>query len=61
MQAFVEALNAITALRGRLLTIRELRYIDTARIETMTAELVEAQDHVGAATGDFLAMPRWCR
>ncbi|KRG53119.1 DNA repair ATPase [Stenotrophomonas beteli] len=55
VQAFVEALNAITALRGRLLTIRELRYIDTARIEAMTAELVQAQDRVGAATGEFLA------
>ena len=55
VQAFVEALNAITALRGRLLTLRELRYIDTARIEAMTVELVEAQDRVGAATGDFLA------
>jgi hypothetical protein len=55
VQAFVEALNAITALRGRLLTIRELRYIDTARIEAMTAELMEAQDRVGAATGEFLA------
>ncbi|WP_447935276.1 DNA repair ATPase [Stenotrophomonas lactitubi] len=55
VQAFVEALNAITALRGRLLTIRELRYIDTARIEAMAAELVQAHDRVGAATGTFLA------
>ncbi len=55
VQAFVEALNAITALRGRLLTIRELRYIDTARIEAMAAELVQAHDRVGAATGIFLA------
>ncbi|WMJ69956.1 DNA repair ATPase [Stenotrophomonas sp. 24(2023)] len=55
IEDFVEALNAITALRGRLLTLRELRYIDTARIEAMTAALVQAHEQVGAATGAFLA------
>lgn len=55
VQSFVEALNAITALRGRLLTLRELRYIDNDRIDVMAAELVAAHDQVGAATGSFLA------
>ncbi|PAM45960.1 hypothetical protein CEJ63_23365, partial [Acinetobacter baumannii] len=30
-------------------------YIDTVRIEAMAAELVQAHDRVGAATGTFLA------
>jgi hypothetical protein len=55
VQAFVEALNAISAQRGRLLTIRDLRYIDTDRIDVMAAALVEAHERIGVATGSFLA------
>ncbi len=52
---FVEALNALTAQRGHLLTLREYRYIDTARIDAMANELEEAQQRIGTATGQFLA------
>lgn len=52
---FVEALNALTAQRGHLLTLRDYRYIDTARIDTMSAALQQAQQQIGAATGAFLA------
>ncbi|MGH8037603.1 MAG: DNA repair ATPase [Stenotrophomonas sp.] len=55
VQAFVEALNAISTQRGQLLTIRDYRYIDTDAIDAMTAALQKAQDSVGAATGTFLA------
>ncbi len=54
-QDFVEALNAISAQRGHLLTIREYRYIDTAAIDTMSVALVEAHERLGIATGQFLS------
>ena len=55
VQQFVDALNEITRQRGRLLTIRDLRYIDVAAIDAMGAELQAAHERVGAATGEFLA------
>ncbi|MCD9029853.1 DNA repair ATPase [Luteimonas sp. BDR2-5] len=55
IEDFVEALGGITRQRGHLLTIRELRYIDTAAIDRMGEALQEAQDRIGAATGAFLA------
>lgn len=55
VQDCVDALNAIVAQRGRLLTIREFRYVDTAAIDAMEATLLEAQARTGAATGDYLA------
>lgn len=55
VQEFVDALNAITAQRGHLLTIREYRYIDVAAIDTMGAQLQAAHERVGVATGEFLA------
>ena len=54
-QSFVDALNGITAQRGLLLTIRDYRYIDVARIDAMEAELLEAQAKTAAATATFLA------
>jgi len=58
IEEFVEALNEISRQRGHLLTIRELRYIDTAAIDAMGEALQAAQDTVGAATGTFLAGER---
>jgi len=55
VQHFVDALNAINAQRGQLLTIRDYRYIDVARIDAMEADLLAAQDNVAAATSNFLA------
>ena len=54
-QEFVEALNQIGAQRGLLLTIRELRYIDVARIDAMERALLEAHERVATATSAFLA------
>ncbi|HEY0503428.1 MAG TPA: DNA repair ATPase [Lysobacter sp.] len=51
---FVEALGAIGRLRGHLLTIREHRYIDTAAIDAMGAQLQSEHERVGLATGAFL-------
>jgi hypothetical protein len=55
VQHFVEALNAITAQRGQLLTIRDYRYIDVASIDAMEADLLQAQERVASATLAFLA------
>ncbi|MDP2746284.1 DNA repair ATPase [Pseudomonas sp.] len=57
VQHFVDALNGINALRGQLLTIRDYRYIDVARIDAMETELLAAQDQVATATSAFLASP----
>lgn len=55
VEEFVEALNALGAQRGHLLTIREYRYIDTAAIDEMSAALQQAHERIAAATGAFLA------
>jgi hypothetical protein len=55
VQEFVDALAEITRQRGRLLTIRELRYVDVAAIDEMGTALQGAHERVGAATGGFLA------
>ena len=57
-QEFVDALNEIGALRGRLLTVREYRYIDVAAIDAMSESLAQAHENVGVATGAFLADPK---
>ncbi|MDP3814309.1 DNA repair ATPase [Pseudomonas sp.] len=55
VQQFVDALNGITAQRGQLLTIRDYRYIDVARIDAMETELLAAQQRTALATSAFLA------
>lgn len=55
VQDYVAALNGINALRGQLLTIRDYRYIDVARIDEMEQQLLESQERVAAATAAFLA------
>ena len=52
---FVDALGAVSRLRGHLLTLRDYRYIDIPAIDTMVAALQEAHERVGTATGRFLA------
>jgi hypothetical protein len=58
VQDYVDRLNAITAQRGHLLTIRDYRYIDIAAIDAMEAELLAGYDQVAEATGVFLAGER---
>ncbi len=54
-QDSVDALNALAAQRGHLLTIRDYRYIDTAAIDAMETQLLEAQARTAEAAGEFLA------
>ena len=51
---FVESLGEIGRLRGRLLTVRDFRYVDVVAIDAMNASLQEAHDRVGIAAGEFL-------
>lgn len=55
VQAHVSALTSITQLRGQLLTIRDYRYIDVARIDAMEEELLAEQAELASATAEFLA------
>ncbi|MFC3835549.1 MULTISPECIES: DNA repair ATPase [Deinococcus] len=58
IQEFVDVLGELSALRGRLLTVRERRYVDTDAIDALTAAVQDAHARTGAATGAFLAGPR---
>lgn len=51
---FVEALGEVGKLRGRLLTVRDFRYVDVAAIDAMNVSLQEAHDRIGVVTGEFL-------
>lgn len=57
-QDFVDALNHIGALRGKLMTIAEYRYIDTDAIDSMSEVLSKAHEDVALATGKFLSHPK---
>lgn len=52
---YVEGLSGLQAQRGRLLALREARYMDVAAIDALEAEVVAAQAMLSSATGDFLA------
>jgi len=54
-EQFVDALARLRRQRGRLLTIRELRYMDTDQVDRLEQELVESDERVASATAQFLA------
>jgi len=54
---FVGGLSGLSEQRGRLLALREARYMDLAALDRLEAELVEAQGLLSSATGTFLATP----
>ncbi|GGS35546.1 DNA repair ATPase [Deinococcus knuensis] len=58
VEPFVEALGHLGALRGRLLTLRDTRFMDTAALDALTAEVQAAHAHLGEQTGAFLATPQ---
>ena len=58
VQDCVAALNALSAQRGRWMTLREQRYADGAAIDAFDAALQEAQARTAAAAGGFLADAR---
>ncbi|WP_418514614.1 DNA repair ATPase [Deinococcus sp. RM] len=54
---FVTALAELTALRARLLTVRDTRYIDLGAVDALLADVQAAHARVGGATGSYLADP----
>lgn len=54
---FIEAIGRLRERRGHLQLLRELRYTDLARIDTLDAELVAEQQRVGERAMQFLAEP----
>ncbi|MFV5212387.1 DNA repair ATPase [Azonexus caeni] len=52
---FVSALNLLRERRGRLQTLKELRYADLPRIEAMDQALADEQNRVGERAMQFLA------
>ncbi|ABC27877.1 ATPase involved in DNA repair [Hahella chejuensis KCTC 2396] len=55
---FVNALDSARKLRGRLMTLRDYRYIDLSAIDAMEAELVETEQELAQETVKFLATPK---
>ncbi|MBX3273685.1 MAG: DNA repair ATPase [Sandaracinaceae bacterium] len=51
---FMTALTSLRTLRGQLITLRELRYVDLAAIDALEAEAVSELDRVSRATVEFL-------
>lgn len=52
---YAQALGQINQQRGRLISLRELRYMDLAALEKLQQQLEETQQEVAAQTADFLA------
>lgn len=55
VQAYVDALGALNAQRGKLLTIREYRYINVEQIDEMEAQLLAEHERLAAEVSSFLA------
>jgi hypothetical protein len=51
---FMEGLTRLRTQRGRLITMREMRYIDLARIDTLEKEVVSTFDALSKSTVGFL-------
>lgn len=54
---YVKNLAALRALTGELITLRDVRYIDTAALETAGAEVAEQTARLSAASVTFLLKP----
>lgn len=52
---FAQALARISQQRGRLISLRDLRYLDQPALEHLQQQLEQAQQEVAARTADFLA------
>lgn len=55
LPAFVHLLTNLRQLRGEVIALREVRYVEPAAIDTLEQQLVTAGDAVAEKTVDFLA------
>jgi len=53
-QQFVAALGALRSQRGRVISLRDMRYVDRARLDELESSVVEEFDRLSTATVDFL-------
>jgi hypothetical protein len=51
---FVNGLGQLRKQRGHIITLREMRYIDTERLDELEEEITERYDELSGATADFL-------
>jgi hypothetical protein len=51
---FVDALNMLRTQRGRLISLRDLKYIDLAEVDKLEAAVIEQNELINAATATFL-------
>jgi len=54
---FVAALRDLRSLRGRVISLREVRYVDLARLDTLEAETVKQSDLLSASAVELLRTP----
>ena len=54
VEQFMAALTGIRSRRGHVISLREVRYINVARLAELEQELIEAFDKTSAATVEFL-------
>ncbi len=55
--AFMDALTALRSQRGRLISLKEVRYIDLVRVEALEKQVVEAFENVSKSCVGFLLEP----
>ncbi len=54
VEEYMGALTALRTQRGHLITLRELRYMDLPRVQTLEDQVVASFDELSRATVDFL-------
>ena len=57
VEDYLKAMTRVRTQRGHLITLRDVRYIDTARIDELEQACADAFDDVCRATVDFLVRP----
>ena len=51
---FVDGLDGLRAQRGRLITLREIKYMDLGRVDELEQSVIDQYDKISKATVEFL-------
>lgn len=54
IERFVEGLGRLRTQRGRLITLKDMRYVDVARLDELEGEVTRQYDQLSKAAADFL-------
>jgi hypothetical protein len=57
IQDFVALLDAVTQLRGHLLTIKDLRYVDAATLDGLERQLKVESERINSEAAEFMCLP----